>query len=338
MRDYGLPIDAEALEKQLHGGGSGTAMLDWPGSDAADEVHWIGYGREGKAIQFIKWLHDDHVEDSAGAVLTPFHDEAPLAPPQEYSIRRLLPGEAMQVSQLMYRAYGNTYLYEDVYYPERVAALNANNKVLSFVAVGADGQIAGHYALELNQEGPVGEGGQAVVDPAHRGRGLLDRMKDAGARRSQAAESRRLVRRCRLRPHDDAAIECETWRTPNVTNLAVAPASQSFHKISEKQTQRISCMLFFHWLQPPTLRTIYVPPRHRDIVAAIYANLECPIEFGESAQSDGLSKLRISVDTNGGKANIRAEQLHTIRPTSSATRSEKSSNANMPKWCSRNFH
>src|SRR5690606_27404580 len=125
-----------------------------------------------------KWLHADHVEKVAGAELAPFHEDVPLAPPQEYTFRRMLPEEATQVSQLMYRAYGNSYFNEDVYYPDRVEAQNASNRVLSFVAVGANGKLAGHYALELNQEGPVAEGGQAVVDPAHRGRGLLDRMKD----------------------------------------------------------------------------------------------------------------------------------------------------------------
>ena len=121
------------------------------------------------------------------AALAPFNEEAPLAPPQEYTIRRMQPDEAMQVSQLMYRAYGNSYLNEDVYYPDRVAALNASNTIISFVAVGADGRLAGHYALERDEPGPVVEGGQAVVDPAHRGRGLLDRMKDAAL-----AEARRL--------------------------------------------------------------------------------------------------------------------------------------------------
>jgi len=42
-----------------------------------------------------------------------------------------------------------------------------------------NGEVVGHYALERNQPGPVAEGGQAVVDPAHRGRKILDRLKMA---------------------------------------------------------------------------------------------------------------------------------------------------------------
>ena len=48
----------------------------------------------------------------------------------------------MQVSQLIYRTYGGTYFNEDVYYPDRIAALNSKNRVLSMVAAGEDGRLA----------------------------------------------------------------------------------------------------------------------------------------------------------------------------------------------------
>src|SRR5687768_9088251 len=53
IRDDGLPQDVEALERRLHDSAlpAGVHALDWPGLDAVDEIHWIGYGRDGKAIQ-----------------------------------------------------------------------------------------------------------------------------------------------------------------------------------------------------------------------------------------------------------------------------------------------
>ncbi|MGE3243747.1 MAG: ATP-binding protein, partial [Pirellulales bacterium] len=129
IRDYGLPQDVAALEQKLHDPAipaSSKLAMHWPGADAVDELHWIGYGREGKAIQLVKWLHDSHIADQGhAAALAPFDEDAPLAPDQEYTIRRMRPDEATQVSQLIYRAYGNSYLNDDVYYPDRVAALNA---------------------------------------------------------------------------------------------------------------------------------------------------------------------------------------------------------------------
>ena len=319
VRDYGLPQDVAALERQLHDptAACGACSLDWPGAEVADEIYWIGFGREGKAIQIVKWLHDAHVAE-IGTDLASFKEDVPLAPEQEYTFRRMKPDEAVQVSQLMYRAYGNTYFNEDVYYPDRVAAQNANNSVLSFVAAGADGWLAGHYALELNQDGPVAEGGQAVVDPAHRGRGLLDRMKDAALEEAQrlnlagwyadAVSVHTMTQQSNLK--HGARLTC--------ADLAIAPATEQFRNIETDMPQRVTCLLFFHWLRPAAPRTVYVPARHREIVAAIYANLACPVEFGTPEPASGHGTLKVTIDSGAAKAFVRAEQLgadsaHLIR-------------------------
>jgi anti-sigma regulatory factor (Ser/Thr protein kinase) len=313
IRDYGLPQDVAALEEKLHDPAIPAASklaMHWPGADAVDELHWIGFGRKGKAIQLVKWLHDSHIADTAqAAALTPFEDEAPLAPEQDYTIRRLRPDEATQVSQLIYRAYGNSYLNDDVYYPERVAALNASGAIISFVAVGADGRLAGHYALERDQPGPVAEGGQAVVDPAHRGRGLLDRMKDAAL-----AEARRIelvgvfadavTAHTRTQQSDlkhGAHLTC--------ADLAIAPRTMQFRNISTNLPQRLSCTLFFQWLSDPRPRTIFAPQRHGPILTMIYHQLQCPIEFGQATEPTGHGTLTVSINASAATAYIRAEQL-----------------------------
>jgi len=313
VRDYGLPQDVAALEQRLHDStvpSTNKIALNWPGAAVVDELHWIGYGREGKAIQIVKWLHDDHITDKAhAAALAPFKEDAPLAPAQEYNIRRMQPDEAIQVSQLMYRAYGNTYFNEDVYYPDRVAAHNANNSVLSFVAVGADGLLAGHYALERGEEGPVAEGGQAVVDPAHRGRGLLDRMKDAAL---EEAKHMNLVGVFA----DAVTVHTMTQQSDvkhgahlTCADLAIAPRNEQFKNISTDLPQRLSCTLFFQWLEPPTPRSIYVPVRHREVVAKIYNNLQCPVEVGIPAVASGHGTLRVKIDSGAACAFIRADEL-----------------------------
>ena len=313
VRDYGLPQDIAALEQKLHDASipaSSKIAMHWPGADAVDELHWIGYGREGKAIQLVKWLHDSHITDQAHAdALTPFDEEVPLAPAQEYTIRRMRPEEATQVSQLMYRAYGNSYLNDDVYYPDRVAALNASNSNISFVAVGADGKLAGHYALERDEPGPVVEGGQAVVDPAHRGRGLLDRMKDAAL-----AEARRLelvgvfadavTAHTRTQQSDikhGAHLTC--------ADLAIAPRTMQFRNISTDLPQRLSCTLFFQWLTEPTPRTIFAPERHGPILTMIYDNLKCPVEFGTATAATGHGTLTVKINASAACAYIRADEI-----------------------------
>jgi GNAT superfamily N-acetyltransferase len=321
VRDFGLPQDVRGLEQRLHDPTVPTASkiaLNWPGADIVDELHWIGYGRDGKAIQLVKWLHDAHITDKAHpAALVPFQEDAPLAPTQEYTIRRMRPDEAIQVAQLMYRAYGNTYFNEDVYYPDRVAAHNQAGSVLSFVAVGADGHLAGHYALERGEEGPVAEGGQAVVDPAHRGRGLLDRMKDAAL-----AEAKRM----NLVGVFADAVTVHTMTQQSdlkhgahltCADLAIAPRTEKFKNISTELPQRVTCLLFFQWLQQAAPSTIYVPDRHRELVAKIYENLQCPVKIGTSVVATGHGTLTVKIDSGAACAFIRvgeagADTAHLI--------------------------
>jgi anti-sigma regulatory factor (Ser/Thr protein kinase)/GNAT superfamily N-acetyltransferase len=317
VRDHGLPQDVARLEERLHDSSvpsTSKMALNWPGADIVDELHWIGYGREGKAIQLVKWLHDDHITDRAHpAALAPFKEDAPLAPAQEYAIRRMRPEEAIQVSQLMYRAYGNTYFNEDVYYPDRVAAHNAAGSVLSFVAVGEDGQLAGHYALERDEEGPVAEGGMAVVDPAHRSRGLMDRMKDAAL-----AEARDMhlvgVFADAVTVHTRSQ-QSDVKHGAHLTcvDLAILPRNESFKNLSNELPQRLTCLLFFQWLQPANSRKIYVPERHRAIIEKIYRNLECPVDFGTesaiSAAADGHGTLTVKIDSGAAGAFLRAGEI-----------------------------
>lgn len=311
VRDYGLPQDVSLLERQLHETSTTPRKLfGCPLSGVVDEMHWLAYGSAGKALQLLKWLHQNNIADHPDtAKLETFHDDVPLAPPQEYAIRRMLPAEAVQVSQLMYRAYGNTYFNQDVYYPERVAAQNAHNTLISIVAQGADGRLVGHCALELDQEGPVAELGQAVVDPAHRGRQLLNRMKDAC---KVEAERLGLVGWYA----DAVAVHTFTQKSNadhgghlTGVELGISPKTEAFRNISEEQPQRVSCLLYFHWLKQPARRTLYVPNRHRDIIATIYQNLLCPTEFANSTAAVGHGMLVTKVDASAGRAVIHATAL-----------------------------
>ncbi len=312
IRDFGLPQDVHLLEKQLHEAGLAAARLyGRNAADLVDQMHWLSFGPRGKALQLIKWLHTAHIVDTSPAeVLAHVSSDVPLAPEQPYTVRRMLPEEAVQISQLMYRTYGTTYFNKDVYYPDRIAAQNRHETLLSIVAVGEDGCIAGHCALERNQEGPVAEIGQAAVDPAHRGRGLLDRMKDALEKEAQALQ---LV----AWYADAVAVHTFTQQSDAHhgghvcgVDLAVSPKTETFRNIASRQPQRVSCVLYFHWLQSPQPRTVFMPSRHQEIVAAIYKNLQCPFEFGEpSSATQEHGTLAVQFERRAALATLRAGRL-----------------------------
>ena len=181
--------------------------------------------------------------------------------------------------------------------------------MLSFVAAGEDGRLVGHYALERDQEGPVAEGGQAVVDPAHRGRGLLIQMKQAAVDAARQLELVGLY-------FDAVAVHTLTQKS-NVdhgahltcVNLGIAPRSEQFRGISKRQPQRVTCLQYFVWLQEPQSRTVYVPAEYQEIVEEIYRGLTCPVTFGEAAAPQGHGTLTVKIDARARNAFLRADQL-----------------------------
>lgn len=296
VRDFGLPQDIQLLERQLlESDGKGLVLHGCHAADVADEVHWEAFGREGKALKLVKWLHNQPIGSHTELPdLSTGQEEVPPAAEQDYEIRRMRPDEAVQVSQLMYRTYGGTYFNEDVYFPERIAAQNAHGSLISAVAIDQEGQVVGHEAVERVSDGPVVELGQAAIDPRHRGRGLMSRMKALLVEEAahlnlpgwfaDAVAVHALTQKSNA--HHDGHV--------SGVNLGIAPKTEAFRSIADELVQRVSCLVYFHWLKEPQKRFVHVPERHREIVSEIYENLQCPFELGQATTvAQGQGALRI---------------------------------------------
>jgi hypothetical protein len=310
LRDYGLPEDIAALEASLHNETTRSWLGHLPHTDAADTLHWTGYGPEGKALTLTKSFHDTHVTEHP-ADLAPFAEKPPLAPEQDYAIRRMRPADALTISQLIYKAYGPSYFNRDVYYPERVAAQNTSGAIISFVAEAtATGEIVGHYALERNQPGPVAEGGQAVVDPSHRGRKILDRLKAAALAHAREIGLAGVWA-------DAVTVHAFTQKANLAlgaklcaADLGISPANETFRGIAAPATpQRVTCLLYFIPLRPRAARPLFAPPRHHEILRQLLAPLGAAIEFGAPTPPAGHGALRVQLVPTAATAYLTATRL-----------------------------
>lgn len=317
VRDYGIPKDVESMERKLLDAQQTSAKVFGHAlTEVADRVHWLSFGPNGKALEVVKWLHSSNVVEAnetgndASTSEPPKPTQVPRAPEQPYDIRRMRADEAEQVSQLIYQTYGNSYFNEDVYYPDRVAAQNEHGIVISYVAVTEDGSVVGHYALEREQAGPVAEVGQAVVSPAHRGRGLLDRMKNLALAEAEKTDL--------MGWYADAVTVHTVTQKSNVAHggqlsavqLAISPKTEHFNSKGE-QPQRVTCLMYFHWLKSPEKRMVYVPSRHEPIVGKIYERLRCPVEFQRGHAPTGHGTLEVKINANAGRAVLTVGEIGT---------------------------
>ena len=95
----------------------------------------------------------------------------------EVEVRRIVPGDAAALTRCIYRCYGWTYPYAEMYYPERIAAAIESGRRFGGVAVTPEGEVVTHVGAVVLAEGLVLAGG-GVTDPRYRRRGLL---RQAGA-------------------------------------------------------------------------------------------------------------------------------------------------------------
>lgn len=289
FRDEGLPFDpsllraaapeppAEPAVEPGWTGGLGLKLI----RHAVDEVSWINHGRQGKSLRLVKRLPGvAALAESGLAQARPLvREEVAQAPMQRYETRAIQPGEAMQVVRIFWLAYGYSYKNEAFYRPEGMLHLVGTGKVVSFVAVGEDGEVAGHAGLLRPEPVPMAELALLVVSPAHRGRKIMESLFEALLGRAREMGLFGLA----LNPVTSHPISqrqsMEAGGKPCGLDLAACPPRQfKGLGLDEKTRQRESYLHCFMYLTVPPVARVHIPAHHREMVERIYANLDRRVE------------------------------------------------------------
>jgi anti-sigma regulatory factor (Ser/Thr protein kinase) len=256
---------------------------------AADEVTWVSRGRQGYRTRLVFNRPQRTVASiDSQAALQAFDEGVALAPPQDYTVR--LAGQDTdwhQIARAMYRTYGYTYPIDDFYVPDGIRELNHSGLVLSAVAVTAGGEVVGHYALDVQGFGQfgvqlpfTGELGKAVVDPAHRSRGLMERMRrfvedEARQRGMTAVFSEPTM----AHPFSQKANESLGSRACGVLLGLVASHLLGLKAIdSAAPGQRTSVMFYHQPLGPQAARRVYAPAVHRQMLWRTYEGCDMAVQ------------------------------------------------------------
>lgn len=149
IHDQGLPFDPariadfDPLAETDAQGGLGMHLI----RSAFDEVEYRNLGRGGKLTRLLKVRAGIPIGERP---LPPAAVAAAAEPVCE--VRLLQADDALEVSRLIHEAYGYSYPYEHIYFPERIQALNASGQLCSAIALTASGRIAGHAALVIDAD------------------------------------------------------------------------------------------------------------------------------------------------------------------------------------------
>jgi len=276
IHDMGLPYDptADLAEEDLDGLGSFLIK------QMTDEYHFNNLGIKGKECVLIKYFDTMCVFEGDVPPSEPEVAEPPPKTPVEqidFDIRFMKDDEALEVCRCIYDCYGYSYANENIYYPERVVAMNKAGKLRSAVAITQDGDMGGHFALIHYDHLPT-EAGIAVTKKEFRGQGFarqLGEFLEAEARRDGLNGLQ--IKEITAHPYTQKFCRKLGYKDCGLL-LAHSPKTLSFKGIADELKQRNSDVLGFKYLQEPELKKIYVPEHHREMIITLHNNIGVEVE------------------------------------------------------------
>ena len=246
-------------------------------ADARD-VQLLNLGRDGKRLTAEVPVHS-----GSGAHAETHHiDAAPRAAqpgpgaPDLIEVRAGTPFDAEAIAQLLYENYHLSYVHEDFYRPRYLMAVLEMRQLLSTVAV-HEGRVVGHHGLMPLDGGASAETGAAVVHSAYRGLGVFGRMSEHTL---EVARERGLMSvfgdAVTIHPFSQR-VELAHGYHETALQLAMVPAQTTMRGVGGNATGRRTATLRSYRPFHARPREVALPAAYRDLLEAIYANLELPV-------------------------------------------------------------
>ncbi|MCX6272742.1 MAG: ATP-binding protein [Bacteroidetes bacterium] len=308
IKEMGIPYDFSLLpeykkdQADQDGKGLGSFLI----KNLLDEVTYVNLGKEGREIRMFKYLSDkpiDQLMEAGELALARAAMEEEVLPKGSvtYTVRRMLPREAVEVSRGAYSSYGYTYVLDHIYFPDRVRDLNERDELISFVAVTEENTVIAHAALEVEERDPlVPQLGVAFTMPKYRGQGCLNVLTPILVEEGSKKQFFALYARG-ITTHPYSQKSILKYGFNDCALLLSSGVEREYKGILEGKSQRESVAVLFRFLQFPDNLELFAPAHHTEIIRFIYEKLGVHPVFpeisGPLTLSPGESIVSMSPET-----------------------------------------
>ncbi len=282
IRDKGLPFDPNRVEdfsaeQSLDGNDqAGLGFRLMKGSVDKLSFHNLGFG--GKEVQLIKFIDQKHIDEYLKASQMEAFDQPEFVEKKElvkipFHPMLLQPNQAVEISQCAYRAYGYTYLMENIYYPERLIEMNKTGELISAVAASDENnEVLGHVALEFfGRKKKIPELGMAFTKPKFRRQGCMTHLSEFLDQQALEKGVKGIYADAvTVHPYSQKALLSCGYKSAGI-RIGLDPP-RNFKSMENQCTQRETLVLMYKMLITQDVEVL-VPVHHKGIIEKIYKNI-----------------------------------------------------------------
>jgi GNAT superfamily N-acetyltransferase/anti-sigma regulatory factor (Ser/Thr protein kinase) len=297
------PYDPERARKEGKFEGAGIEVI----RGLSDGFIFLNKGRAGKEFRIVKKVNAPHITE-----IFEGREKELLAEPEEttqYCIAPVKPEDAEDVSRLIYRTYRYTYPKEELYYPKKVRQFIESGKKFGVIVRTKEGEAVGYFAVIVKGDSKIGEVGEAVVSPGHRGRGIMKMMMNALIGMAKERGLLGLFGEAITVHTISQRVNAKFGFKSTALMLGTFPEARIVG-IREDYGQRISVVIDFLHLIKREKAEVYLPREYSKILREIYQNMGIEVvnRRERRAELPKTSKVELSVNFPLGLAVLVVER------------------------------
>ncbi len=272
-----------------------------------NKVELLNLGKKGHELRLVRFLNK--YQETFEKIIVEDLSNLP------FGLEFLSPDKAIQIAQSAYQTYGHSYLYEDIYYPERISE---KIKIGSFISVGAlsnDDRLLGHAALILDENKKSGELGVAFVHPKARGKGFLQDLTQKLIENAQTKELD-MIYVTAVTSHVFSQKAALKFQFKDMALLIGCGSELNMKGINEISDHRESFITMGRYFKHQLVRNIYPPLKHQNIILQTLENLgltQASLDHQENHRQTHQQELEITTNLYN-TAKIFAYNLTTDLP------------------------
>ncbi len=295
VHELGEPFDPErhkfSKEKFIKNGSFEGAGLEIIGS-MVDSFIFLIKGKAGKEFRLVKRIRHPHITE----IYKPEQIKSEEPTGVQYSLYPVKPEDAEDIAKLIYRAYGYSYAKEDMYYPERIKRALESGKKFGVIVRTEKGEAVGYFAVLRSTDSNIGEVGEVVVSPKHRGRGLMNMMMNELIQMAREKGLLGLFGEAVTVHTISQRVNAKYGFKSTALLLGLFPYIE--YKGFDVRQPRISVVIDFLPLVKREKVRVYLPDRYKNILKQIYKNLGVETVSGKKRNYSLREKSSIKLDIN----------------------------------------